>query len=175
MKILSHKNKKILLISLLVIALLIAGAVTWAAYTSSKNSTPVQGAPATPQNNDTRDTPPASAKPNDKPDTSNDVSPKPASDAINLVVVDASQYDDIFEIRVYAEATEAGTCTYTFTKDSKVVTKQNNANSGPSTASCDTLDVPTSELGVGTWAIKIQYESTSKKYTGTSTLTATIK
>lgn len=172
-----HKNskKKFIIPLVIVLAIIALGAAAGVVCAMNRNNPAADQSKQEKSGSNENTIIPDTNDPNDKPDTDSDASPKPPSDNVGVVIVDASQYDNIFEIRAYANATESGTCSYTFTSGSKTVTKQTDANSGPSTASCNTLEVPVSELGIGTWDITIDYASTSKNYTGTTKLTATIK
>lgn len=101
--------------------------------------------------------------------------PETSSD-IPLTIVDASQYNGQFEVRAYANIDENGTCTFTFTKGTKSLKKESIATGGPITSSCQTIDVPTSDLGdVGDWQLNISYISNSRKYSGSTVKTITIK
>ena len=59
----------------------------------------------------------------------------------------------------------SGTCTLTLTNGSKTVTRSTNIAQNPSSSTCQGFDVPTSELGSGTWSISIAIASGDK--TGT--------
>lgn len=61
----------------------------------------------------------------------------------------------------------SGTCTLTLTNGSKTVTRSANIAQNPSSSTCQGFDVPTSELGSGTWSISIAIASGDK--TGTLT------
>ena len=169
-----RKNKKTLIIPLLVIVFIVIVIVIGMLWAKNNNpqSTSTNNQNTTQADKDTNNT--ANSE-TEKDNTSSDASPKPPSDTVGVIVVDASQYDNIFEVRAYANATEAGTCTYTFAKDGKVITKKSNANSGPSTASCETLDVPVAELSKGNWDLTIKYTSTSNSFTGSTKATISIK
>lgn len=82
-------------------------------------------------------------------------------DKANLVIADAGQYDNQIEIRAFVtNIIEAGTCTFTFTKDGASIIKRTDAFEDASTTQCGALDVPRSEFATaGTWTVSVRYES----------------
>lgn len=78
-----------------------------------------------------------------------------------VIITDAAQYDDTIEVRSYIpDHYEDGTCTITFTQDSKVVTKQTPAYRDATTTICTNPLIKRSEFpSPGTWIVKITYES----------------
>ncbi len=105
------------------------------------------------------------------PAQSNNVEPS----NVSLVIVDASQYDSIFEVRSYVNSSEQGTCTYTFSRGSQKITKQTNTLANGTTTSCTTLDVNITEFSTsGDWQLVIDYLSSSKSVSGQTTKTVAI-
>lgn len=95
---------------------------------------------------------------------------------VNLILVDASQYDNIFEIRSYANTSEPGSCIISLSKSSSTITKTVKVLSNGSTAVCETIDISLAEFTEsGAWSLKITYSSDNGNYTGSTTQTVTIK
>jgi len=98
-----------------------------------------------------------------------------STQTVTLQIVDASQYNSIVEVRAYANASDDGTCGYTFSNGTTSFTKTSQASAGPSTSNCNTIDVPTSNFSAGTWSVKVEYQSTSKTITGSASKTFTVE
>lgn len=94
---------------------------------------------------------------------------KPANEA-SVVIVDASQYDDIVEVRAFvSNIIEDGTCTYVFTKENSRIEKTSPAYGDASTTPCVTLTVPRSEFeNSGTWNVTVTYTDTVNTITGST-------
>lgn len=92
---------------------------------------------------------------------------QPTAKPVTPIIVDASQYGDVIEVRGFVpQITEAnGTCTYTFTGAS-TFTRQQAAVADATTTRCPAFDLPTSLFAPGTWSTTITY--TSPTHTGTS-------
>jgi hypothetical protein len=104
-----------------------------------------------------------------------DNSQKPLPMTAEVVIVDASQYEDTVEVRAFAaNVVEDGTCTITFTKDSKSFSKQVPASADASTSPCIALTVPVAEFGIsGAWSVTVNY--TGSTVTGNSQTTLEIQ
>lgn len=92
---------------------------------------------------------------------------------VSVVIVDASKYDQIFEIRAYADnVVEDGVCTYTLTSGDTTIKKETEATSSASTSSCKTLDIDINELSTSnSWNLTIEYTSSSNSYYGETSTT----
>lgn len=110
-------------------------------------------------------------------DKTNDSSTVNQGSNVEIVVVDASKYGDIFEVRAYAsDVVEDGTCSYAFTNGTDTVTKTSVAKAGASTSSCSTIDIPVSELSASnTWNLTVKYTSNSENYNGETNKKITIE
>ncbi len=97
------------------------------------------------------------------------------SKTANIVLIDANQYFDIFEVRAYIsnQYEDGGTCTATFTKDGQTVRQTSNAFKDASTTQCGALDIARSRFPtVGDWQLIVEYSSpTSSGQTTTQTVT----
>ena len=175
MKIIKNKNKnkyiaRLAIVSVIITAVILIGALYFTHNfhrTNEKSPSKAdssQGATGT-------STYSQSTKTNDNTDTT------PATSSnIPLTIVDASQYNDQFEVRAYADITENGICTLTFIKGSISFIKESVATGGPSTSSCKTIDIPTSDFeATGDWQLNISYKSDSGKYSGNTIKIITIK
>jgi hypothetical protein len=81
----------------------------------------------------------------------------------NIVLVDSSQYDDVFEIRGYVSNLfeNDGFCTATLTKAGyNSVTKKVSASSSATNTQCQTVDIPVTEFPAkGPWQLTVSYSS----------------
>lgn len=92
----------------------------------------------------------------------------------NIVIVDASQYDSILEVRAFASnVLENGTCTITFTKQgAPTVTKKVSAFADASTTPCTTASFDRTEFASGgVWSMVLTFESASSNGTATKEVT----
>lgn len=83
----------------------------------------------------------------------------------NVVIVDASQYDDIVEVRAFVNNhIQDGTCRYRFQRGNQTINKQLEAHADASTTVCPALEVNRSEFrSAGTWSVTVTYESSGAK------------
>jgi hypothetical protein len=171
MKIQKKKTSKTVAIVVLVVAFILAGGATYwyldtnGFFDHSNKET---------QNEKTDDTTDAQA---DKNTSSDDISndenkgqdnkpPTPVDDSGKKVaqinIVDASQYDDIFEVRagVTNLTEEGGQCEFTFTRNSDTLTYDSKASFTGTNVNCETLDVPVSDFpSKGEWQMVVKYTS----------------
>lgn len=79
-----------------------------------------------------------------------------------VVVVDASQYGDIVEVRAFVRGViQAGTCTATFTSTSDEKSVKVDAFIDATTTQCDDMVLERSELSnAGEWNVVVSYSST---------------
>jgi len=92
--------------------------------------------------------------------------PKTDLNSANLIIVDASQYDDEIEVRAFASnVLENGTCTYSFSLAGQTtVTKETAAYADASTTPCITLTLPRADFAVsGDWQLTVTFSSTNYK------------
>ena len=177
----SHKRKVAIGITILV-ALIAAAGVFAYQYTQTdpeSTETTSQGTNQPPSEsnattdsgvkNDSDSEDPADETTNETPD-----SPK----TVDVVIVDASQYDQVIEVRGYADTIAPGTCTYTFKHQSgdSSFTRTSVATVGASTVSCTTVDIKRSDFSQpGTWNIAIDYKSQSGDVVGSNNKTFNVE
>lgn len=87
----------------------------------------------------------------------------------NVVIVDATQYDNEIEVRAFASnILESGTCTYEFRNGQQSVQKSQPAYPDASTSPCTTLTIPRSEFSIaGKWNMTVTYASSSSRGSAT--------
>jgi hypothetical protein len=80
---------------------------------------------------------------------------------MSVVITDASQYNNIVEVRSYANEIGANSyCIVQFQKGDVIITKKTDTLTNAVNSSCKTVDVPTSEFtSDGVWVVKITYTS----------------
>jgi len=81
-----------------------------------------------------------------------------------IKIVDASQYDDTFEVRagVTNLTEENGTCEFTFTKGSQTLSRTTDAIFSGTSVNCATLDIPIVDFPAkGDWQMVVKYTSTT--------------
>ena len=57
----------------------------------------------------------------------------------------------------------AGSCEITLSNSTRTVTKTSNIAQNPSSSTCEGFDIPTAELGAGTWNISIKVQDTNNR------------
>lgn len=79
----------------------------------------------------------------------------------NVVIIDASQYDDQIEIRAFvSNIIQDGSCSIVATRGSLSVTRQVAAAKDATTTQCMPVTIPRSEfLSSGTWNLTVTYTS----------------
>ena len=85
---------------------------------------------------------------------------QPAPTTANVNIVDASQYNDLIEVRAYvSNVIEAsGNCVITLEQAGKQVTKTVVARADAKTTQCTTIDIPRNEIpSAGTWNVTVNY------------------
>ncbi len=171
-------SKKALTIAILSTLILVAGLVTYALLTSSNenNYTPSTSENTRP-NTDDVDTKPSddtSTNSSDKPDheAEKDISPPyegenvDNSRTLSGVISYKSVVDGNLVIRTTInQMLGSGTCSLTLSNGQKTVTRSSSIAQNPSSSTCEGFSVPTTELGSGTWDIKVQVSSDGR--TGT--------
>ena len=171
-------------IAIIIVSILVAGIIGGSAYaivkTVSNDNATNQSEQTTAPDKEVVEPPQGatsnSGVKNEDGTTVNDATNTAPHTDVSVVIVDASQYDDTFEIRAYANAVESGTCTYTFSKGAVTFQKEAVASTSATTSSCATFNVPTTDFPeTGEWNLTVTYTSASDKYSGSATQTVTIK
>ena len=105
----------------------------------------------------------------------NDGNNNPINEA-NVVIVDASQYDDEIEVRAFvSNIIEEGTCEFVFSNASDSFVKSTTAKPDASTTPCVSLIVPRSEFKTpGEWNITVNYSGASSDTEGSNETTFTV-
>lgn len=105
------------------------------------------------------------------PTVSNDSNEPSVKTIVPVFITDASQYNDVIEIRSYVnEVSSTGHCSIQLEKDGSSVTKEVEVLTNAETSSCKTVDIPISEFNSdGTWIVKVLYSSDTA--TGESQIT----
>ncbi len=95
---------------------------------------------------------------------------------VDLVITDASQYDDTIEVRSFvANYIEDGTCTMTFSLGNETITRETVAKADASTTLCLTLNVPRADFPKsGNWKLKVSYDD-GKSASGSAETTVVIE
>lgn len=86
-------------------------------------------------------------------------------DAVDVIIVDAGQYERTIEVRAYAaDVSESGVCTFTFTQGSSSLVRTTTASPSAQTTSCAALDISTPEFPtLGTWNLVVSYSSSTSE------------
>ncbi len=94
---------------------------------------------------------------------------------VNLVIVDASQYDQEVEIRAFASnIVQNGTCTFTLTRGGKILEKSAPAYADASSTPCITQTIARSEFpDAGNWDLTVTFYSGNR--TGSAKSSVEIK
>jgi len=179
------RKKKIITISIIVIALALAG-LAYAIITSQKNSA-ISPSTTTDSSSDTasdevnsdqdESIPPNPNTPDKTPtqyDKANsDDSKSSSSPELNAVINYKKVTNGALSLRVTIDKRlDTGSCELVATRqsDAKRVSKVADIVPNPSSSSCEGFDVPASELGTGTWSLKVTITSGELK----STLTESV-
>ncbi len=83
----------------------------------------------------------------------------------SVIIVDANQYNDVVEARAFiSDYFQKGTCTFTFTQNELVFTKETEAYTDARTTNCRNLSTPVSDFpNAGEWRLVVTYESDNAK------------
>ncbi len=161
-----HKNKKIALIVLSVILSLLV--VVWYVLkndtkTSQTNGTELNQIDYQPPSEEERNA--GNSKKEDLGNEVNDDEQNTGDDSdlqkANVVIVDASQYDEVIEVRAFVEnIVQDGECTYTLKNTNETIMRTLPANAESSTSPCASLSLNRSEItNTGTWDVTVSYRS----------------
>ena len=182
MKIIQKKNhKKSSIFVAVVLIILVAGIAAAAYYFMFNKDTSTDTTKEVSSKTDKK--PSESKKPVDDSDSSQNVvehekekdtqPPYEGDDANNSasltgVVTYKSVVDGKLLIRTTInQILDSGTCELTLSNGQKTVTRNSGIAPNPSSSTCEGFDIPTSELGSGTWKIEIKISGDDK--TGTLT------
>ena len=102
---------------------------------------------------------------------------KTGPEVAEVIIVDASQYDDEIEVRSFvSNIVRDGKCIIEFKKGGNSIIKEVNANADASSTPCVALFVARSEFSdMGTWSVTVTYTDNNSEYSGNSTTTLEIK
>lgn len=172
MKIQKRNNKSVVLTATIGVLVLLGGYTAFAAYSHNwpfKSPSASQEQPSDIANNDSDYNPPTNTNNPDKTppqyDTPSDTN-EAQKPAISGVINYKSVSDGILSIRTTIDQKlDTGTCVLKLTRNSptKSFTKSANVIANPSSSTCKGFDIPTSELGAGSWKIVISVTSGEKK------------
>jgi hypothetical protein len=171
MKIQKKKRVKGALIIALVVVFVLAGGATYWYLDSNgffgrnddkktQNASKSEDAPAGQIDNETTTDSDSDKKGNnDKPPVETDSSGKKVA---QIVIVDASQYDNIFEVRAGVNnlAEDNGTCEFTFTRGNNSLSYTSAAIFSGTGIDCQTIDIPVEDFTPkGEWQMVVKYTS----------------
>lgn len=180
MRVTPRKNKKKLMITtLVVLALVVAGLLWYFAFFTSRSADGGKESVASTKETDTK------SQGDNSDDKSSDTSTNTknqsvsheaekdlpqlyegenasSSSSLSGAITSKSVTEDTLIIRSTINQLVSGTCTLTMTSGGKTVTKTAEVIQNPSTSSCAGFDVPVSELGSGQWSIDIKVTSGDK-------------
>ena len=106
-----------------------------------------------------------------------DTSTAKSQKVVSVVITDASQYDDIIEVRAFVpNYYQDGTCTITFTKDGKTISKNSPAYKDISSTICTNPKILRAEFSLaGEWKVTVSYESKDSSAHGSKSQSIVIK
>jgi hypothetical protein len=168
----AHNQKTTLVVVLSVVTVLILGASAYAIYLGSNSSNEASSEYGT--NLERTETEKAASEAlednpeqkleNEQSDTPStpEKSPDTGRLAVNVLLSTAGIYNGTVSaggmVTDYQE--EGGTCTFTFTNGTTIITKTSSTLPNPTSMSCKTVNFPSSELtSAGVWKVKISYSS----------------
>lgn len=175
-------RKKIIIGVILAFIIVIAGIIVYAYAQPKKDDTKSDSSSSQPKVNDVNDNPPTEEQIKAGQDTKqesveNSATPAPSNPSTPLVVsiTSANQNGATVSIRSLIDtvASQAGTCTLVITNGAKSTTKTAATQAYPSGSTCQGFDIPVSELGTGSWNLKLTVAIGAQ--TGSTTQTLEIK
>lgn len=167
------RNKKTLLIGILVVVVAGAAGVGYKMYNDSKKpknnigSDGINYAPPTEQDkknvDQTKQNLPSESESTNNSTKNSDTSSPQTQGALKPVVTYAGQYGAQVEVGAYVNVFEdSGTCTATFTKDGKTVTKSVQAIKNVSSVDCPAISIASTEFASkGSWNLVVSYSSSA--------------
>lgn len=90
----------------------------------------------------------------------------PVSQTAEVMIVDASQYNQTIEVRAYISNIyeDGGTCFVTFTRGGQTVSRQSKGFKDATTTQCEPFNIPRSEFtATGDWKVTVTYSSSAAK------------
>lgn len=159
MKKLKFKNKKVIIVSLLVIILL-AGSVFAIQYVKNDSDPNKDATSYSPPTIDEQEAADTQKERNIQRETADKSTDKPQT--ANLVIVDANQYSDTVEVRAYVSNIyeDGGKCVATFSNGSSTVQETSDSFKDATTTQCGAINVPVSKFPAkGSWQVKVNYSS----------------
>lgn len=180
MRVKQNKSHKKAVVITIVAALLVAGGV-FAYFTLwAPNKSETDSSDKSKQNSQVDDAKDSDAKTNNT-DTKNEVNGDENKTPVQYEGDDPNTSDTLTGVISYKSVVgsnlvirttinqliSSGTCNLTLSSGQKTVTRTANIMQNPSSSSCEGFDIPTSELGSGTWNINIKVTGDGK--TGTLT------
>lgn len=179
MKINKTRHKRTLYYVIFGVVLLIIAALCIWLYVSSRNNTLQSDQTTTEQTDSNSVTPPIDQPATDEQiKAGNDIKKDQqdnnttSGDEVTVVISSVSVGSDTVSVRAYIEdVVSSGTCTLVMVKGDQTVTKESAVAPGPSITGCQPFSVPTSELGSGTWDIKVSFKNSTKQGSTTTSVT----
>ncbi len=89
---------------------------------------------------------------------------------IGIVITRAAQSNGEVQVRVLLEAITSGTCSLAITNGGESYSKSADTQTLSSSTTCKGFDIPVSELGTGTWNIKVSFSSDLSSSSTASTI-----
>lgn len=169
----TFKHKNSIIVSSVLLALLMAGALTyiygfngsifgWKAVTSSTDPTsPPTSDQIEDGNQQKKDTINENQQNSGKPSTSKvGDTPNAGSQNLSVTITAANQNDTAFNVRSLINTiTNSGDCTLTLTKDTDTVTRVANIQALANSSTCKGFDIPLTELSMGVWQLNLSVET----------------
>lgn len=158
-----QRRSKLLLILLIAVLLLaVAGFFTYKHYFQKKNSNTVYAPPTQEEKQSGNEIKPEVVKRQEQEDAQkkdNTNSSDPTSDSAEIIITDATQYDNVIEVRSFiANKYQDGTCKTTFTKGSLTVSKETKAYKDATTTICTNPLIDRLEFKqAGEWQVVVEY------------------
>lgn len=169
----SNRSKKPLVIFVVVLALVGVGFFAYKYFFQKKNTNSVYTPPTQEEKQSGDEIKPEVVKRQEqedtqKKDTSSSSQPANTDPGAEVIITDAAQYDNVFEVRSFvANKYQDGTCTITLTKGSLIVRKTTNAYKDATTTICTNPLFNRSEFKqTGDWQVVVEYSSVN--YSGKS-------
>lgn len=82
---------------------------------------------------------------------------------INVTITSISTHDGIVKVKsLINDIVSNGTCTLTFEKGDDIITKTSGIQPMPGSSTCKGFNIPVSELGKGTWQVKLSVTTDEK-------------
>lgn len=160
------RNRKLLLVFILILAISISGAYMVFKSTSGRDTDPVKPPNTIDYNPPTEEEKKAGNEAkkkiieNSQTKTEDDVSGNNKK-SVNVVITDADQYGDTIEVRAFTpDILQKGTCIITFRQGNNTVQKDTPAYPDASTTICTVPEIKRSEFPTaGDWTVTVRFVS----------------